>query len=546
MRNKDTLKFINSNIKGSKGKIALLSITQILLGALTVAFSFVLRFVIGAIEAKNQDDLILYTIIIGSIALGLIILQIFYRIYYEVSAVDIENKLKKNFFKTILNKDYQEIKKTHDEEWIHRLTSDTSVIASSILSILPSLCRMVVQLLLALGAIIYLYPKFGLSLLPFIVIIILITYFMRKRLKKAHHLVQQTDGRVKVFFFESLQGLSIVHSFVKEDIFSKKNEENLEAYKKARLKRNLFAIMCSIGFVIVYYAFYILAIIFCGNAIINGLMTIGLLTAIVALLTQLTGPLGNITAIVPKYYSLLASGERLRLEADEAISYLNKKDINNFYNKEFKYIKLNKVSFSYLDKYSNKVEALKDFSLLINKNEKILIKGHSGGGKSTLIKIILSLLTPESGEVLLNEEPLSKKYQRLFAYVPQDNLLMEGTIKEVVTLYDSDIDNERLNKALALSNSDTFINKLELKEETFLNEKGSGLSLGEMERIAIARALYSDAPIMLLDECSASLDLETEKKVVSNILSLENKTIILISHHKYDESLFDKVIDLGE
>ena len=546
MRNKDTLKFINSNIKGSKGKIALLSITQILLGALTVAFSFMLRFVIGAIEAKNQDDLILYTIIIGSIALGLIILQIFYRIYYEVSAVDIENKLKKNLYKTILNKDYQEIKKTHDEEWIHRLTSDTNVIASSILSILPSLCRMVVQLILALGAIIYLYPKFGLSLLPFIVIIILITYFMRKRLKKAHHLVQQTDGRVKVFFFESLQGLSIVHSFVKEDIFSKKNEENLEAYKKARLKRNLFAIMCSIGFVIVYYAFYILAIIFCGNAIINGLMTIGLLTAIVALLTQLTGPLGNITAIVPKYYSLLASGERLRLEADESISYLNKEDINNFYNKEFKYIKLNKVSFSYLDKYSNKVEALKDFSLLINKNEKILIKGHSGGGKSTLIKIILSLLKPESGEVLLNEEPLSKKYQRLFAYVPQDNLLMEGTIKEVVTLYDSDIDEQRLDKALALSNSDTFINKLELKEETFLNEKGSGLSLGEMERIAIARAIYSDAPIMLLDECSASLDLETEKKVISNILSLENKTIILISHHKYDESLFDQVIDLGE
>ena len=546
MRNKETLKFINSNIKGSKGKIALLSITQILLGALTVAFSFMLRFVIGAIEAKNQDDLILYTIIIGSIALGLIILQIFYRIYYEVSAVDIENKLKKNLYKTILNKDYQEIKKTHDEEWIHRLTSDTNVIASSILSILPSLCRMVVQLLLALGAIIYLYPKFGLSLLPFIVIIILITYFMRKRLKKAHHLVQQTDGRVKVFFFESLQGLSIVHSFVKEDIFSKKNEENLEAYKKARLKRNLFAIMCSIGFVLVYYAFYILAIIFCGNAIINGVMTIGLLTAIVALLTQLTGPLGNITAIIPKYYSLLASGERLRLEADEAISYLNKEDINNFYNKEFKYIKLNKVSFSYLDKYSNKVEALKDFSLLINKNEKILIKGHSGGGKSTLIKIILSLLTPESGEVLLNDEPLDKKYQRLFAYVPQDNLLMEGTIKEVVSLYELDVDDERLQEALALSNSDTFINELALKENTYLNEKGSGLSLGEMERIAIARAIYSDAPIMLLDECSASLDLETEKKVINNILSLNNKTIVLISHHKYDESLFDQVIDLGE
>ena len=546
MRSRETLRFINENIKGCKFKIVLLSIIQILLGALTVGFSFMLRYVIGAIEAKDQGLLIKYTIIIGSIAVLLIVLQIFYRLYYEVSYLEIENKLKKNLYQTILNKDYQEIKKTHDEEWIHRLTSDTNVIASSILSILPSLCRMIVQLVLALVAIILLYWQFGLSLIPFILIIILITYFMRKRLKKAHHLVQEKDGKVKVFFFESLQGLSIVHSFVKEDIFYKKNEENLEEYKQARLKRNVFAILCSIGFVIVYYAFYILAIIFCGNAIIDGLMTIGLLTAIVALLTQLTGPLGNITAIIPKYYSLLASGERLRIEKDDAINYLSKEEIDSFYNNEFKNINIDKVSYSYIDKYGNRVNALKDFSLLINKNEKILIKGHSGGGKTTLFKIILSLLKPESGEVLLNEQPLDTKYERLFAYVPQDNLLMEGTIKEVVTLFDQDIDADRFENAIKLSNSDTFINKLELKEDTYLNEKGSGLSLGEMERIAIARAIYSEAPILLLDECSASLDLETEKKVISNILSMQNKTILLISHHKYDESLFDKVIDLGE
>ena len=292
MKSRETLRFINENIKGCKFKIVLLSFIQILLGVLTVAFSFMLKFIIGSIEDKNQDLLIKYTIILGSIAILLIILQIFFRIYYEVSYLEIENKLKKNLYQTILNKDYQEIKKTHDEEWIHRLTSDTNVIASSILSILPSLCRMVVQLLLALAAIIYLYWQFGLSLIPFILIIILITYFMRKRLKKAHHLVQEKDGKVKVFFFESLQGLSIVHSFVKEDVFSKKNEENLKEYRDARLKRNMFAIFCSIGFVVVYYAFYIMAVIFCGTVIIKtpDLMSIGLLTAIVALLTQLTGP----------------------------------------------------------------------------------------------------------------------------------------------------------------------------------------------------------------------------------------------------------------
>ena len=546
MKNKETLRFINENIKGCKTKIALLSICQILLGVLTVAFSFMLKFIIESIQEGSKDKLLINVVIIASIALGLILLQIFYRIYYEVSYTEIENKLKNNLFKTILNKDYQEIKKTHDEEWIHRLTSDTAVIANSILSILPSLCRMVVQLVLALAAIIYLYPIFGLSLLPFILLVILITYFMRKRLKAYHHLVQEKDGKAKVFFFESLQGLSIVHSFVKEDIFSKKNEQNLEEYKKARLKRNMFAMVCSVSFLVVYYAFYIMAIIFCGNAIIDGLMTIGLLTALVALLSQLTGPLGNITSIIPRYYSLLASGERLKIEKDEAINYLSKEEIKEFYDKEFKDIALKNVSFSYLDRFGNKVEALKDFNLVINKNERILIKGHSGGGKTTLFKILLNLLKPESGEVLLNNASLDASYERLFAYVPQDNLLMQGTIKEVVTLFSEDIDIDIFNNALELSSSSSFVNELALKEETYLNEKGSGLSLGEMERIAIARAIYSESPIMLLDECSASLDLETEKKVISNILNMKDKTIVLISHHKYDEKLFDQVVDLGE
>ena len=549
MKNKETLKFISNNIQGCKLKIAILSLCQILLGTLTVAFSFILRFIIEAIEEKSTELLIKYVIVIAFIATAIIGLTIFYRIYYEYSYVEIENKLKNNLFKTILNKDYQEIKKLHDEEWIHRLTSDTSVIASSILSILPSLCRMVIQLVLALVAITLLYWQFGLSLIPFIILIILLTYFMRKRLKKYHHLMQEKDGKVKVFFFESLQGLSIVHSFVKEDVFAKKNEENLEEYRKARLKRNLLGIWCSIGFIVVYYGFYIAGIIFCGNKIIEGAMTIGLLTALVALLTQLTGPLGNITSIIPRYYSLLASGERLRIQQDEEISYLSKEEINEYYTHDFKALDIKDVSFSYIDKYGNTVDVLKDFNLRINKNERVLIKGHSGGGKTTLFKMILSLVKPDKGTINLldkEEHQLDKKYEMLFGYTPQDNLLMQGTIKEVVTLFDDEVDNERFNHALKLSCSDLFVNELALKEETYLNEKGSGLSLGEMERIAIARAIYSEAPILLLDECSASLDSLTEKKVISNILSLDNKTIILISHHNYDESLFDQIIDLGE
>ena len=549
MKNKETLKYIASNIRGSKKKIILLSISQIMLGIFTVSFSFILRFIIDAIEKKDNELLFRYVLILGLVTLGIILLQIFYRIYHEYSYVQIENKLRASLYKKIISNDYRYIKNSHDEEWIHRLTSDTSIIASSILSILPSLCRMVIQLILSIGAIIYLYPIFGLSLLPFILLIIILTYFMRKRLKKWHHHMQEADGKVKVFFFESLQGLSIVHSFVKEDIFSKKNDINLENYKKARIKRNMFSIACSISYIVVYYSFYILAVIFCGISIINGNMTIGLLMSLVALLSQLTGPLGNITNIIPRYYSLIASGERIKIEEKEDIEYLSKEEIDNYYHNEFKGIDINNISYSYIDKYGNNVDALKNFSLSINKGEKILIKGHSGGGKSTLMKIILSLYKPASGSLYLldkDKHPLDKKYERLFAYVPQDNLLMQGSIKEVITLYNEEVDNDKLEESLKISNSYDFVNALPLKTDTFLNEKGSGLSLGEMERIAIARAIYSSSPILLLDECSASLDASNEEIVMNNILSMKDKTIILISHHHYDDSLFDKVIDLGE
>ena len=549
MKNKATLKFINDNIKGKKITILILSLTQILLGVLTVGFSFMLRYIIDSIEKSDNEKFVIYFIILSIIALFLIIFQIFYRLYFEYSAVEIENKLKDNLYKTILGKEYQEIKKMHEEEWIHRLTSDTNIIASSILSILPSLCRMVVQLALALAAIIYLFPIFGLSLIPFIVFILLITYLMRKRLKALHHNMQEKDARVKVFFSESLQGLSIIHSFVKEDIFTKREVKATEEYKKARLKRNYVSALFSVSYVAVYYAAYVLGIFFAGNAILEGTMTIALLTALVALLTQLTGPLGNLTAIIPRYYSLIASGERLRIEASGEVKYLNEKEIEEYYETQFKGIEIKNLSYSYLDKYGNKVEALQNFNLEINKGDRILIKGHSGSGKSTLFKILLSLISPDSGSITLiddSESELSKTHEKLFAYVPQDNLLMEGTIEEVITLFDECVDAKRLQKAIKISNSEEFINELALKEKTYLNEKGSGLSLGQMERIAIARAIYSDAPILLLDECSASLDAKNEEIVMSNILDLGNKTVVLISHHDFNVPLFNKVMDLGE
>ncbi|MBO4540552.1 MAG: ABC transporter ATP-binding protein, partial [Bacilli bacterium] len=509
--------------------------------------AFLLRFLIGALEDGNQSAFLLYFFLMLGSALLLVGLSIFYRFYYEYAYVEIENKLKNNLFRSILQKDYGQVKALHEEEWIHRLSSDTNIIASSILSILPAFCRMSVQLILALMAILYLFPIFGIALLPCVLLSILFTYFMRKRLKRLNLEMQEKEGKAKSFFSESLQGLSIIHSFVKQDVIAAKSEEKVEESKKARLKRNNFSILCSISYLIVYYLAYLLGLFFCGKAILEGNMSLALLTALIALLAQINGPLGNLTGIIPRYYALLASGERIQHEKEKAMEYASQKEIGEFYDSRFASLDIKDVSYSYLDKYGNRVNALEDFSLSIKKQERILIYGPSGSGKTTLFRLLLGLAKPEEGKILFNGEiPVSETYERLYSYVPQDNLLMQGTIEEAVTLYAKEVDEERFHKALELSDAEGFVNELPLKEKTYLNEKGSGLSLGQMERIAIARALYFDAPILLLDECCASLDPESEKKVLGNLLSLKEKTIVLISHHQYEDGLFDQTIALGE
>ena len=548
MKKQTTIAFINKNIQGKKITIFWLSLTQAALGVLSVAFAFLLRYTIGALEAGDNNSFLTFFFVMLGVAIALVGLQIFYRFYYEYAYVEIENKLKNNLFKSILQKDYGQVKALHEEEWMHRLTSDTNIIASSILSIFPAFCRMMVQLILALAAILYLFPIFGLSLIPCILLAILFTYFMRKRLKRLNLEMQEKEGKAKSFFSESLQGLSIIHSFVKQDVIGEKGEEVVEESKRARLKRNNFSILCSVSYLFVYYLAYLLGLFFCGKAILEGNMSIALLTALIALLAQINGPLGNLTGIIPRYYALLASGERIQHEEEKAISYRSKQEVEAFYDSCFSSLEIKDVSYSYLDKYGNRVNALHHFSLSIKKRQRILIYGPSGSGKTTLFRLLLGLAKPEEGSIVLSgdaDTPLTEEYERLYSYVPQDNLLMQGTIEEAVTLYAKDVDKERFQKALALSDAEGFVNELPLKEKTYLNEKGSGLSLGQMERIAIARAIYFDAPILLLDECCASLDPESEKRVLANLLSLKEKTIVLISHHEYEDGLFDQTIALG-
>ena len=179
-----------------------------------------------------------------------------------------------------------------------------------------------------------------------------------------------------------------------------------------------------------------------------------------------------------------------------------------------------------------------------------MILGHSGIGKSTLLKIMLGIFHPTGGGVYLNtgEEmiPLDRTTRRLFAYVPQGNLLISGTLRENLILTRPDATQEQIDRAVHISAMDDYLPGLPKGLETVIGESAAGLSEGQAQRLSIARAILSDAPILLLDEATSALDAETENLVLQRLSNLEDKTCIAVTHRPAAIALSDWTMEMRD
>lgn len=196
---------------------------------------------------------------------------------------------------------------------------------------------------------------------------------------------------------------------------------------------------------------------------------------------------------------------------------------------------------------------LENISLEIQKGEYVAFTGHSGCGKSTALKLLMSIYRLDSGKRLLVEkdgssQPLDSRWHRLFAYVPQGNQLMSGTIRDIVSFADKSQsgDEEKIAQALKIACADEFVGELESGIDTLLGERGTGLSEGQMQRIAIARAIFSESPVLLLDEATSALDSQTEKQLLENLRSMTDKTVVIVTHRPAALEICDRVLNFSE
>ena len=194
---------------------------------------------------------------------------------------------------------------------------------------------------------------------------------------------------------------------------------------------------------------------------------------------------------------------------------------------------------------------LRGVSFEIRKGEFAAFTGHSGSGKSTALKLLLAVYRPDSGECYLRDVSgekisLTAAYRRLFAYVPQGNMLLSGTIRSMVTMAEADGKDARVWEALRIACADEFVRELAQGLDAPLGERGAGLSEGQLQRIAIARAIYSESPVLLLDESTSALDEQTEARLLKNLRTMTDRTVLIVTHRAAAREVCDRMIEMEE
>ena len=560
----DALRWLWAVSGKQKRNIAALMLVQALHGASGVYYALLLRSVVDAAVGQNYTlfwRCTFYTVLLVVVQLGL---RALLRWLNELSKAEIENTFKSRLFHQLLCKDYTAVSAVHSAEWNNRLTNDTKVVADNLVEILPGLVGMIIKLLCALVMLIVIDARFAAILIPCGILLLVFSWLFRKVLKRLHKDVQEQDGKLRILLQERISAMTVLRSFASEKASETEAEEKMATHKAARMRKNRFANLCNIGFGAAVQGMTLFGILWCGYGIMQGTVSFGTLTAIMQLIAQIQAPFGNITSFLPRYYAMLASAERLmEIEdyADECESApLSLAEIREYYAGRFSSVELKNAAFTYFPASETLGELCKDsqpsvlsgLTFFLHKGETVAFTGQSGCGKSTVLKLILCLYPLDSGERSLCDTtgqtvPLTAAWRRLFAYVPQGNFLMSGTLREVVSFASPERanDDDDLYAALELACAD-FVRELDSGLDTLLGERGSTLSEGQMQRIAIARAIFSGSPVLLLDEATSALDAETEKQLLENIRQMTDKTVVIVTHRPAVLSICDRVLHFGE
>ncbi len=531
-----SLAWVVNMVRGSLPWILLMAICSGTEAGLSVAGTLVMREAIDSAVAKNAQGFLQWAVVFMCVILGMLVLNAVIRQLDEWITASIENRLKLHTYKNILCSSYSELKAFHTGELQNRLTGDVQIVAENAAEMFPDIVSLVVEMLCTLIVLIMIDWRFGSIFLIGGLMMLCVTFLLRRKMKNLHKNVQTEDGKLRSWMQESVGNLLIVKSFQAEQMALERTEELAEKHKYVRMRRRTYSNMCSTGFGTVMQGSYLFGLVWCCLGILNGRMTYGTLIAVMQLINRIGVPFANISGFVPQYYAMLASAERL-IELEK----LSKDTDAGTPLPAFRALHARELTFIYDDGVE---KVIRDASFDIQRGELVALTGISGIGKSTLLKMLLGIYCPTSGKLYADVEIAGDKDVKevnidastrgWFSYVPQGNMLISGSIYEAIDFLHSapysKQQKERIEQACKVACADEFICELPDGYDTILGEKGTGLSEGQIQRIAIARAIYRNAPVLLLDEATSALDEMTEHRILENLKNLGDQTVLIVTH----------------
>ena len=522
-----------------------LIVSNAVFAALSVVFAFAIKGILDGAQYGDEHLIISNSILIVSVVL----LQFVFRVVINGLSEHVRGRLEMSYksyiFGHILRKKQDKISLYHSGDLMNRLTSDVAIVSDGVSGILPTVVSSATRLILAVVALLVLDGTFAIAFLIAGAMVFAVITLLRGKLKSLHKRAQETDGKTRSFMQECIEHLLVVKTFAVNDRIENQANDLQKENFKIKMRRKNYSVIGHATYNFIFSAGYVFALIYGGVNILWGALSYGALSAILQLVNNVQVPFASLSNVLPKYYAMIASAERLmeieQVENEPTEPFVDKKEIYS----RLKGIKAEVLTFSY-----GRDLVLKNASFYINKGDFVMISGSSGVGKSTLIKLLTGVYSADNGLLVadLGDEQIGFGVgtRTLFSFVPQGNMLFSGTLKDNVTFVNLNATDEQIERALKVSCADEFIKDLPNGLDTLVGEGGVGLSEGQIQRIAIARALLCESPILLLDESTSALDEETEKKVLDNLKEIQDVTLIIITHKKAAARICNRKIKIKD
>ena len=451
--------------------------------------------------------------------------------------IRVVNELREDMFTRLLSARWEPLEAYHSGEVLNRLEGDVNTVAGGVVGFVPTCITRAAQLLGVFCIIFYYDPMMALLSLLSAPVLLLIGRWTLRIMRKRQQEIRQVNGRILSFNEEVLQNIQLVKAFDLRREQLRRLGTLLGEYRTLRLEYSRLSVVLNLLLSFTGMAVSYLCYGWGVYQLWNGAITFGVMTMFLQLSGTLTGTFATLVGLAPTAVSAATSAGRLmeleQLPTETDADAARALELANRAAQTGLTLTVGAVAFTYREAPQ---PTLQGVSFQVCPGETVALVGPSGEGKTTLLKLLLGLLSPDSGQLMLSAGglslPVSDSTRRLCAYVPQGNGIFSGTAADNLRLVRPDATEAQLWAALAAADAREFVAALPQGLDTPLTEKGANLSEGQRQRIAIARALLRDAPLLILDEATSALDAAAERRVLEGIMAQDPRRICVVTTHR--------------